>query len=84
MTVEEPVVNETVAAAVVDQTGSEIVDSPSQSFLFGLKEIRTIMHEGELHFVAKDVVEALGYKSTRKAVLARCNCSKLFKSNDYF
>lgn len=50
-----------------------------QIFNFENSNIRTIIRDNDIWFVAKDVAELLGYKDTDQAIRNHCKCAELLK-----
>ena len=53
----------------------------SGTFVFPVtkQKVRTVWHEGNIWFVAKDVAECLGFKDTDDAIRKHCNHAKTLK-----
>lgn len=51
-------------------------------FFFDGKPMRSVIIDGNIMFVAKDVAEMLGYKDTKKAIKAHCKYAELFKGGE--
>lgn len=65
----------TSAAHVPDET----VTNDTFTFPVTRQKVRTVWHEGNVWFVAKDVAECLGFKDTDDAIRKHCNHAKTLK-----
>ena len=50
-------------------------------FNYGTAKVR-VVHNGEIHFVAKDVCAVLGYSNSKDAIIRHCKYGKILKGRD--
>ncbi len=70
-----------VDAALPAVSAAATTPPVSGTFVFPVtkQKVRTVWHEGNIWFVAKDVAECLGFKDTDDAIRKHCNHAKTLK-----
>lgn len=79
-----PVVAHPVPSMPIPKPSAPAPASALGTFIFPVtgQKVRTVWHEGNVWFVARDVAEVLGYALPQKAIIDHCNHAKTLKGSE--